>query len=487
MRIPFFQKKREPAKPSRLKTRRHNAARPDRIAGGFGVSFGGSLAEDHRQDLQGLIQHSRLLAQNNDYMRAFLLMCRRHMVGPGGIKYVPQARNAAGKLDKADNQLLAGAFNDWGKRGTCTVCGRFNWLEMQWMAAMSVPRDGGIFIRFFRGRNYGRHGFQIQFLPVDRLDVGYNAGLSNGGYIHGGVECDALDRPVAWHFRKRSPIHGAYISGDRIRVPASDIVYLALPEDYSVQLRMPWAHTAARRMNMFHGFEEAALTNARVGAAKMGFIVRGLDADPDDIKAAAKETDDDGRPIEEVEPGMVETLPLGHDFKSFDPDYPNGEVAVFIKTILRGAAAGLGVSYNGMANDLEGTNFSSLHVGKSEERDEWRLLQAWLSDAMHEIIKNEWLAMAILIGRLNLPFSKLEKFQAADWNPRGWRAVNPLQESAANVSNVESGFTSPQRVAAQTGEDIDQIYEEIAEAKAKAEALGIAFEPVVAPLFDDKN
>ncbi len=95
--------------------------------------------------------------------------------------------------------------------------------------------------------------------------------------------------------------------------------------------------------------------------------------------------------------------------------------------------------------------------------------------------------MAILSGRLSLPFSKLEKFQSAEWRPRGWRAVNPMQESAANVSNVESGFTSPQRVAAQTGEDVDQIYEEIAAAKAKAEKLGIEFKPIVAPLFDDKS
>ncbi len=493
MRIPFL-KKSEPAMPVVRraspfpKVRRHTAAVPDRIAGGFSLSLSGSLAEEYRADLPGLIQHSRKLAQNNDYMRAFLVMCRRHMIGPHGIKYNPQARDARGVLDAADNKQLADAFKLWGKRGNCTVCGRFSWLEMQWIASMVAPRDGGVFIRFFRGKEYGPFGFQIQFLTVDRLDIGYSTDLRNGGYIHGGVECDELDRPVAWHFLKRKLNNGYYVSGDRMRVPASDIVYLALPEDYSVQLRMPWAHTAARRLNMFHGFEEAALTNARVGASKMGFIVRGLDADPGEIAAEANaETDEDGRIIEDVEPGSIETLPLGHDFRSFDPDFPNGEMAPFIKTILRGASAGLGVSYNGIANDLEGVNFSSLHVGKSEERDEWRILQTWLADSMHEQIKSEWLPMAILSGRLSLPFSKLEKFQATVWRPRGWRAVNPLQEASANVSNVESGFTSPQRVAAQTGEDIDQIYEEIAAAKAKAEELGIEFQPIVAPMFDDKQ
>lgn len=460
------------------KIRRFNGARPDRLAGGFGLRNTTMLAEEHRIDLMGMVQHSRLLAQNNDYMRAFLMMCRRHMVGARGIKYNPQARNAAGKLDKADNKLLAKAFAKWGERGNATVCGRFNWLEMQWIAAMVAPRDGGVFIRFFRGRDFGPFGFQIQFLTVDRLDVGFNAELSNGAYVHGGVECDRYDRPVAWHFLKRNQMNGYQLSGERVRVPASDIVYLALPEDYSVQLRMPWAHTAVRRLNMFHGFEEAALTNARVGASKMGFVVRGLDADVNDIPT------DKEPEVEDLEPGTVETLPIGHDFKSFDPDFPNNEMPSFIKAILRGAASGLGVSYNGIANDLEGTNFSSLHVGKSEERDEWQILQAWLADAMHNEIVKQWLPMAILTGAINLPFSKLEKFLECEWQPRGWRAVNPLQEATANVTNVESGFTSPQRVAAQNGEDIEQIYEEIAAAKEKAESLGIAFTPVVQSMFD---
>ncbi len=462
--------RRRPAKPAG-QTRRFQAARPSRIAG-FSIGTT-TLMEEHRLDLMGLVQHSRTLAQNNDYYRAFLLMCRRHIIGPHGIALQAMARGRDGKLDKADNVMIEQAFATWGKLGNCEVSGRFGWLDMQQMASMMIPRDGGIFVRFFRGREYGPFGFQIQFLTVDRLDVDYQAELPGGGYISGGVECDALDRVVAWHFRRRRPGAGHSSGGERIRIPASDIRYVAVPEDYSVHLRMPWGHSALRRINMLGGFEEAALTAARAGAAKMGFFTREVN-DDDNIS-------EDQPQIEEMEPGMMETLPAGYGVEKFDTGYPDGESPVFVKLMLRGAAAGLGASYNGLANDLEGTKFSSLHVGKAEERDEWRILQTFFSTHLNNVIYREFLPMAMLTGALSLPVSKLEKFQEVGWKPRGWQAVNPVDEANANISNIEAGLTSPQRIVAAKGGDLTDIYDELAEAKKMAADRGLAFTAAHAP------
>lgn len=451
--------------------RRYQAAKPNRIAG-FTIATT-TLMEENRLDLLGLVQHSRMLAQNNDYYRAFLLMCRRHIVGPHGIGLQARARRQDGTLDKADNATIEGAFAMWGKRGNCEVSHRYSWLDMQKMAAIMIPRDGGLFIRFFRGRDFGPFGFQIQFLTVDRLALDYTAELPDGGYISGGIECDSLDRVIAWHFRKWRPGAGYAAGGERIRVPASDIKYVAIPEDYSVHLSMPWGHTALRRINMLGGFEEAALTAARAGAAKMGFFTRQVN---DDDNAAA-----DGPEVEEMEPGMMETLPAGYDVKSFDTGYPDGESPVFVKLMLRGAAAGLGASYNGLANDLEGTNFSSLHVGKAEERDEWRILQGFFADHLNDVVYQEFLPMAILTGGLSLPMSKLEKFQSIEWKPRGWQAVNPVDEANANAANLSAALTSPQRIAAAKGVDIEDIYDEIAEAQKMASQRGITVQPLAVP------
>lgn len=461
--------KRFRRRPTKM-VRRHEAAKPNRLAG-FKHSTS-TLMEEHRLDLMGLVQHSRVLAQNNDYYRAFLMMCRRHIIGPHGITLQAMARDTKGVLDKADNLTLERAFANWGKRGVCDVSGRFSWLDMQKMAAMMVPRDGGLFIRFFRGRQYGPFGFQIQFLTIDRLDTDYVTDLPDGGYIHGGVECDGLDRIVAWHFKRRRPGSAHLVGGQRIRIPASDIKYVAVPEDYSVHLSMPWGHTALRRINMLGGFEEAALTAARAGAAKMGFFTREMN---DDAETS-------GVPeIDEMEPGMMETLPAGYDVKPFDTKYPDGESPIFVKLMLRGAAAGMGTAYNGLANDLEGVNMSSMQVGKAEERDEWRILQGFFADHMHDVVYRELVPMAILTGALSLPYSKLEKFLEVEWKPRGWQAVNPVDEANANIANMTAGLTSPQRIAAAKGVDLEDVYDEIEEATRMASARGMSLSFMMAP------
>lgn len=465
--------RRKKAKPA-VTVRRFTGARPTRIAGGFS-SLSATLMEEHRLDLMGLVAHSRHLAQNNDYYRAFLLMVRRHVVGPHGVTLQAQAKKPDGTFDQADNDYHEAEFAKWGRRGNPTVCGRFSWVALQHVAIVMIARDGGVFVRHHRGRDQGKWGYRVQLYGVDRLDTDHSAEFAGGGYVSGGVECDADDRVVAWHLRDSRPGAAHRGGGKRIRISAADMDYVSMAEDYSVHLTPPWAHTAMRRVNMIGGFEEAALTAARAGAAKMGFFER--ETNDDDPATAA-----DGPTIEEMEPGMMETLPPGWSAKPFDTKYPDGESPQFIKLMLRGAAAGMGVSYNGLANDLEGTNFSSLHVGKAEERDEWRLLQGRFAEMFCGVIHARWLESAMLSGALALPFAKFDKFAEVAWKPRGWQAVNPVDEVNSNIANVGAGFTSPQRVVAAKGADYDEILAEIAEAKAKAERLGLTFSADLAPI-----
>ncbi|MCI0539082.1 MAG: phage portal protein [Verrucomicrobiales bacterium] len=74
----------------------------------------------------------------------------------------------------------------------------------------------------------------------------------------------------------------------------------------------------------------------------------------------------------EVSPGQFETRPVGFEFQTFDPQHPTQAFPFFVKTFLRGIASGLGVSYNTLANELEGVNFSSIRAGVSDEREEIR-------------------------------------------------------------------------------------------------------------------
>jgi capsid protein len=71
-----------------------------------------------------------------------------------------------------------------------------------------------------------------------------------------------------------------------------------------------------------------------------------------------------------------------------------------------------------------------------------------------------------------------EEYGAHAWQFRGWPYTNPQQEMMADMMAVAAGFTSPQRVVADNGDDLEEIYAEIEAARLMAESHGI---PQVVP------
>jgi len=229
--------------------------------------------------------------------------------------------------------------------------------------------------------------------------------------------------------------------------------------------------SAMLRLKMVGAYEEAEVTAARVAACKMGFF---QSETAEEWQGDGK--DSDGNIITEAEPGMFENLPTGVTFNQYDPQHPNSNYGAFIKFVLRGAAAGLNVSYNGIASDLESVNYSSLRQGAIEERDSWRCLQTWFIQHFHNPVFERWLDRALLTQEIALPFAKFDKFNAPGWQPRGWAWVDPMKEVKANIESVKAGFTSVSAVIASQGGDIEDVFDQIARDNALAESKGITID-----------
>ena len=181
-----------------LSLRRYKAARPDRLAG-FGHIARTGYREENRRDIMGLVSHSRALAQNNAYMKQYLGMCRRHILGSAGIILQADFKDSRGERDRADNKRIERAFREWGKKGNCTVCGKLTFRQVQRQTVTMAARDGLCLVREYHGQGFGPFGFQIQVLPVETLDLDYNADLGGGSYIHGGIEYNKFDKPLAYY------------------------------------------------------------------------------------------------------------------------------------------------------------------------------------------------------------------------------------------------------------------------------------------------
>lgn len=442
------------------------------------ADFGGSNASIDVILESGLARvrgRSRELAQNNDYARHFLSMLRTNVVGRHGIRLVPRLKwekgPKRGQFDDHDNAKILEAWDDWGGRDNCEVTGRLSWVDVQRLVVESWGRDGEILVRMIGGYS-NRHRFAVQVLEVDHLPEELNGDLANGNRIRMGVELDQWNKPVAYHLRTDHPGDTSwYWGGGRseiLRVPAEEILHVYQSERPQQTRGLPAGVTAMKRLHMLGAYEEAELVASRLGASKMGFFksAGGAGYTGDDV-------DGEGHLITEVDPGHFEQLPEGVELETFDPQHPNSAYRDFVKACLRGIAAGFGVSYSGLANDLEAVNFSSIRAGLLEERDGWRAIQDWLAGSLCRPVYNAWLAWALTTQALELPPRQMERFRRVSWRGRGWPWVDPLKDAQSAQALLGMGATTLEAVALERGEDWRELLRQRQTELAYAAELGV--------------
>lgn len=457
--------------------------RPLTVRRGFTAASGSRLFDDWprassspfdslRAAHTALRERSRDLFNNASFLKGFYRRLRRNVVGEAGIRLQARLRLPGGDPDLAGNQEVERAFARWGRLGSCTVCGRHSWRDVQELLAQGLARDGEILVRFVSGAAAGNEfGFALQLLEPEHLDGSYDAVVDrNGVRVRMGIELSPWGRPVAYHVLSDHPSGVAVMRRERMRLPARDVLH-AFQADYVSQIRgIPWVHAAMGDARMVEKYREAELVAARIGASKGAY--KKLSADSQEYSG---EDDGPDGPEDVIEPGMMGILQPGEEVIPFNLDHPNTGFADFEKAILRGIASGLGVSYIGLANDLSETNYSSARQALIDERDEYRSIQGWIIEHVMVPIYQAWLAHAVLRGRV--PNRSLEDLENVRWQGRGWQWIDPAKEAQAAVTEINEGLGTLTRTLAQRGIDIEDLLAERAAEEKLATAYGVSLRP----------
>ena len=225
---------------------------------------------------------------------------------------------------------------------------------------------------------------------------------------------------------------------------------------------------------MLDGFAEAAITNARAGASKMGFY------ECTDGDGFGDAMDANGDFIDYAEPGHFGVLPNGYKFTPYDPAYPSGEYASFAEDHKRDISAAWGVGYNSLTNDLRGVSYSSIRTAVLEDRETWKMLQEFIIERLIQPTYETWLKYALIYGPViqaggsALPISKYDKFVAASFRGRRWSWIDPLKDVNASTAAIGAKLTSRRRVIHDMGLDPEEVWAELDEeaARFKEDASG---------------
>jgi len=267
------------------------------------------------------------------------------------------------------------------------------------------------------------------------------------------------------------------VSGKHTRWPEDQILHVFVPWFITQSRGVTWFHTAGERLNMLRKFEDAELVASRASASKMGFLETMPDKDGNYPNAS--EDEETGQREIEIAPGIIEDLPNGKKFVGWDPDHPNTNLNDFRKGVLRGSASGLLVSYNSLANDLEGVNYSSIRAGVLEDREAWKLFQNWISQRLSRKVFRQWLKMAITTGRVKQPMSQFDRLARHCFMGRRWSWVDPLKDITAAAEAVKLRVKSRSQIVREIdGGEIEDVMEEFKADAAAAKAAGVELEVI---------
>lgn len=456
------------------KRRNYDGAVHSRLFSGWQTSLR-SANEDIEGDLLRLRARSRSLCRNNPHAVAYLNAIRTNVAGHGGIGLQSQVVSTRKTLRQKANRDLELAFDTWGQAGNASLDGRLSWAELQQTVAALMDQDGEALVRIVRNAK-NDFGFSLQLIDPDQLDEKLN---ENGGRgtprIRMGVELDANGRAVAYHLWERHPSEVGRAGGSNrhIRVSSADLLHLYDAERPGQVRGVPKFASVMGALKMLDEWRFAAITAARIGASKMGFFVdkQGANIDPPDVDGDATEQ---GRIKMEVEAGLFGQLPPGVEFQAADFNYPNIEFESFERSILRGIAAGLGMSYATLTGDHGTDNYSNTRTGLMRERDLFRVRQCYLIEHLCKPVYREWLASAAAKQAITPPTYDLDLVaQSAVWKARGWPWIDPRNDVLTIKEKLALGLTSRTAESLAIGVDFEDTLEQLQKEQELAAEYGV--------------
>lgn len=499
MKLPFFSRKAEPETPSGKKPSRKSLSRVSKATRG---AWGGSetsrlvsswftqgtpINQEIESSLTALRTRSRDLAKNSDYIRRFFQMAKSNVVGPHGFKFTSQVMRSNGKADEPARYAVEKGWKEFSKKGVPCAQDRLSLWDIQNLAVESLFRDGEVILLQYSGPNENRFGISYKFVDPQALDVSHK-GEHGGNPVKMGIETDSRGRVIAYHFKSTDTTHKAYyeVGGKgAVRVEAKNVIHRFLIE-YADQIRgVPHLAAAMFRLKMLDEYESAELVAARLAASTMGFIERGEDGGSfEGVNAVGDyEEDFDDYPEEptiEAEAGAFHYIENGAKIHEWSGNHTPAAYGAFVKGILRGIASSLGVSYNSLANDLEGVNYSSIRQAVLEDRDFWKAVQNWIIENILEEIFSRWLESALLRGVLTMPNgntlnpSNIDRYLNHTFTGRRWTWVDPLKDVTANEKAIQLKIRSRSSIIREQGDDPAEVWQEIAEEDELLKSLGIS-------------
>lgn len=359
--------------------------------------------------------------------------------------------------DKNKEEKIKELWKKWSS-GLCSVDGKTDFYTLQKQVMGAIASDGESLVKEIIIEDSVR----LQILESDYISNGKIKDLKNGQNYINGIVVDSLGRPVAFNLFDVHPGDGSL----QLKTPTSSLVDAAqiihvFRMDRPGQNRgVSWFAPVVQSLNMLSELQWTQLVRMKLGSAITAVVTKEPSQLSPEILQAQRQEE------WALSAGDVKYINPGEKIEF--PTIPNTEgFESATRLSLREIAAGLGVTYEALANDLSTVNFSSGRLGDIQFRsnvDQWR-----------------W---HMLIPRFcNPAFDRFKKYCAikgvdaslaqVEWTPPARQMIDPTSEVAATRDALRSGLQTIPGALRELGLDPENHLKEIAKTNALLDQLGL--------------
>jgi lambda family phage portal protein len=386
-----------------------------------------------------------------------------------GILFQSRIRGTDGKLNRPLNQKIEDSFNFWADKAD--VAKKLHYYEIMRLEKTQDVEAGEFIVVKETRKDIVRNRYLPLALRVYEADwlTDYRTEPKGTNKISRGLEYNSdTGETIAFHFTDPDAW------GKSIRVAAEDVIHgfeMLRPG----QLRGISPFTPG----VLLAGDLQSIMEAEIDAAKMASKWLAV-VETDSLVASQlgrTTTTENNQKIESLQNAIIEYLRPGEKLNISSNPRPGDNFAPFVHLVLTMLAITTGAPYELLSGDYSGMNYSTGRTKRNDFAKELRpismrhIRQFCMPTAM------AFFEAAVMSGKLDLPgfFTLPTTYLKTEWQPPGMESVDPLRETKAWIDQVANGFKSPQEIVQSYGRNLEDVYNEIAEAKEMAEERKLDF------------
>lgn len=410
-----------------------------------------------------------------------------------GTNFQSRIRNAKWKpgekgqsrFDRGLCQSVEDAVQWWMDEADAS--GRMHFGELERLAkSQDVEVGEFLFVKTFIKDPKRFIPYALMPYEVDWLTTNYQA-VATGNEVDQGKEFDPVTgRIVAYHLQPPSTfgLYGINSSSKAVRIPAEFVLNhfeTKRPGQLSGVSPFVTAVLIARDLDDYLG---ATIDTAKLAAKYLALI------ESPDINQfqQGRVATADLKPIEDLENAIIEYLRPGEKVSLLKSDPASDTFDPFTRFVLRVVAIATNCSYTLLSGDYSQSSYTTMRAERQDMLKmfafpQFRHVKHFTAPVVEEAIYWAWFT-----GKLQLPrdfAANPRPYYRGVYIPPGMEPIDPLRESKANNDEMSAGTRSPQEIVAKRGRDLEEVYDELAEAMEMAEERGLTFAEVSTALANN--